>query len=177
MSVTERFNQPTLKLYKSIELLLLNAVHGQHGDNFDTSLKSVTVHFGDDIDLEALSRQLQSLQDIADIQQRSVCKSVVSLSQHILQLGKAGRICFSQIDTLIKLFLLLPVTSATAERSFSGLRRLKTYLRTYLGQSRLNHTALLQAHQDVLDRLNVLELAEQFILARDNRRIVFGHFV
>jgi hAT family C-terminal dimerisation region len=156
---------------------LLNAVHGQHGTNFDTSLKSVIEHFGDDIEPEALSRQLQSLQDIADTQQRSACQSVVSISQRILQLGNAGRICFSQIDTLIKLFLLLPVTSATAERSFSALRRLKTYLRSTMGQSRLNHTALLQVHQDVLDKLNVLELAEQFILARDNRRIAFGHFV
>ena len=39
-----------------------------------------------------------------------------------------------------KLFLskLLPVTTATCERSFSSLRRLKTYLRSTIKQTRLN---------------------------------------
>jgi len=36
----------------------------------------------------------------------------------------------------------IPVTTCAAERSFSGLRRLKTYLRSTLSQVRLNSTAL-----------------------------------
>ena len=37
----------------------------------------------------------------------------------------------------------IPVTSCSAERSFSGLRRMKTYLRSTTGQTRLNSLALL----------------------------------
>ena len=37
----------------------------------------------------------------------------------------------------------IPATSCSAERSFSGLRQLKTYLRRTMGQTRLNSVAIL----------------------------------
>jgi len=37
-----------------------------------------------------------------------------------------------------QLFVTLPLTSATAERSFSTMRRLKSYLKSTIGESRLN---------------------------------------
>ena len=37
----------------------------------------------------------------------------------------------------------IPVTSCSAERSFSGLRRIKNYLRNTMGQTRLSSLALL----------------------------------
>ena len=37
----------------------------------------------------------------------------------------------SEIDRILKIYFTFPVTSATAERSFSSLRRIKTYLRNY----------------------------------------------
>ncbi|XP_071826952.1 zinc finger MYM-type protein 1-like [Apostichopus japonicus] len=37
----------------------------------------------------------------------------------------------------------IPATSCSAERAFSGLRRLKTYLRNTMGQERLNNLAIL----------------------------------
>ena len=39
-----------------------------------------------------------------------------------------------------------PVTSVECERSFSAMRRLKTWLRRTTGQSRLNHELLLVIH-------------------------------
>jgi hypothetical protein len=77
---------------------------------------------------------------------------------------------------VIKLYQLLPVTSASAERSFSALRRLKTYLRNSMRQGRLNHCAVVHTHQDIADDLDLRRVAEDFIAARDRRRIVFGHF-
>ncbi len=34
----------------------------------------------------------------------------------------------NEVDKLVKVYLTFPVTSATAERSFSSLRRIKTFL-------------------------------------------------
>ena len=51
---------------------------------------------------------------------------------------------FPQI--LLQLFLALPLTPATAERSFSTLRRLKSYL---MGQSRLNGLAQMSINRDL----------------------------
>ena len=46
---------------------------------------------------------------------------------------------FSKVATILA---VIPATSCSAERSFSGLRRLKTYLRNTMGQNRLNSLAV-----------------------------------
>lgn len=39
----------------------------------------------------------------------------------------------------MKLLLVMPATNVTSERSFSTLRRIKTYLQTTMSQERLNY--------------------------------------
>ena len=46
---------------------------------------------------------------------------------------------FSKVASILA---VIPATSCSAERSFSGLRRLKTYLRSTMGQNRLNSLAI-----------------------------------
>ena len=46
---------------------------------------------------------------------------------------------FNHIEQLVRLLLTIPCSNAEAERSFSSLRRLKTYLRNSMNQERLNH--------------------------------------
>lgn len=46
------------------------------------------------------------------------------------------------IKLLLQLFVTLPVTSATPERTFSTLSRLKTYLRSTMMEKRLNGLAM-----------------------------------
>ena len=53
----------------------------------------------------------------------------------------------SEISTLGKL-LVMPVTNAVSERSFSALNWVKTYLRSTTGDSRLNHLMMLHVHKD-----------------------------
>ncbi len=45
---------------------------------------------------------------------------------------------FDQVETLVRLLMVVPISSVEAERSFSGLRRLKTWLRSTMTQKRLN---------------------------------------
>ena len=76
---------------------------------------------------------------------------------------------FPIISRLLKLFATLPVSTSSVERSFSTLRRLKTYLRNTCGQDRLNGLAMLYIHRDVkVTANNVLDE-----LAKDNRRLNF----
>lgn len=57
--------------------------------------------------------------------------------------------CFPNIHRLLHIFATIPVTSATAERSFSTLRRLLTYLRTTMGENRLNGLAHMSINKDI----------------------------
>ena len=44
----------------------------------------------------------------------------------------------------------LPVTTTSSERSFSTLKRLKTYLRDTIEENRLNSLALLNIHHEII---------------------------
>ena len=87
-----------------------------------------------------------------------------------------GKSMFSEVNTLLRVYLTVPMTSATAERSFSSLRRLKTYLRTTMSQKRLNHILLLHTHKVFTDELNIVEIAKEFIKVNDRRQNYFGAF-
>ena len=66
---------------------------------------------------------------------------------------------YPNIHRLMTILATLPVTTASAERSFSTLRRLKTYLRSTMSSEPLSSMALLNVHptvpcpvEEVIDR-------------------------
>jgi hypothetical protein len=63
--------------------------------------------------------------------------------------------------------------SATAERSFSVLRRLKTYVRSTMNNDRLSSLALIHIHRDFSVDLD--KVKEKFVSAK-TRRTDFGQF-
>lgn len=63
------------------------------------------------------------------------------------------------VTTLLRLFGTIPVSNATAERSFSALKRLKTYLRSTMGEERLTGLALLHVNKSTeVDPDDIIEL-------------------
>jgi hypothetical protein len=87
-----------------------------------------------------------------------------------------NRILFSEVDKLLRLFLTVPATSATAERTFSVLRRLKSYLRATMGQERLNNVILLSIYQPKFDDLDIHGIAKKFAACNERRGDFFGSF-
>ena len=83
---------------------------------------------------------------------------------------------FTEVFTLLWLVLIIPVTTATAERTFSTLRRLKTFLHSNKSQPRLNHTMPLHIHKERTDELDLVEIAKNFNAVNDRRRLYFGNF-
>jgi len=53
------------------------------------------------------------------------------------------------IKRLLMQFATIPVTICTSERSFSSLKRIKTYLRSTMGENRLNGLALINIHPEI----------------------------
>lgn len=74
---------------------------------------------------------------------------------------------FPNVARLLQMFATLPVSTATNERSFSTLARLKTYLRNTISQNRLNGLALLATSREI--PVTEEEIIE--IFAKENRRI------
>jgi hypothetical protein len=71
--------------------------------------------------------------------------------------------------------MTVPMTSATAERSFSTMRRIKTYLRQTMGQQRLNDVMLLHIHKQRTDQIDLKSVAQAFVMANDERIRYFGN--
>jgi len=85
----------------------------------------------------------------------------MSTSTNIVQLFcECENTIFPCIYKLLKILITLPVTTATSERSFSTLKRLKTYLRNTTGQSRLNGLALMNIHRDI--PLSINQIIDEF---------------
>ena len=56
---------------------------------------------------------------------------------------------FSNINILFCILFTLPVTSCSSEHSFSVLKRIKTALRSNMGNQRLTGLSLLHPHHDI----------------------------
>lgn len=78
---------------------------------------------------------------------------------------------YPNVRILLQIVATLPVSTATAERSFSTLRRLKTYLRTTMKNDRLTGLALLSINRHRI--VNKEEVLKDFV-ACEPRRIDFG---
>ncbi|XP_043478496.1 52 kDa repressor of the inhibitor of the protein kinase-like [Leptopilina heterotoma] len=89
--------------------------------------------------------------------------SVVDLIDH------CDKNLYPNINIFLIILATLPVSAATPERSFSTLRRLKTWLRASMEQERLTGLALLNIHKDLT--LDIDEIINKF--SKKNRRINF----
>lgn len=78
------------------------------------------------------------------------------------------------IRKLLSMLYALPVSTATIERSFSTLRRVKTWLRSNMNECRLSGLSMLSVH-----RTKIEEMKDEFIdnviseFAKNDRRMLF----
>ena len=79
-----------------------------------------------------------------------------------------------EVIKLAKLLLVLPATNATSERSFSTMKRIKTYLRSTTSGNLLNHCMLLHIHCKKTDQLNMTEIAKELVGNNQERLRTFG---
>lgn len=67
---------------------------------------------------------------------------------------------YPNIKALIKILCTLPVTTGSAERSFSGLKRIKSAFRSCMTTDRLSGLSLLHVHRDI--PIDIPEAIDEF---------------
>lgn len=174
-AVSDRFDQPGYRVYQSLQEVILRACKGE---TYDEYLEATLTTYKDDLSKCELEAQLPLLKPLCEdiVKEKSsnfsLCDAVCILSK----LSAAERAAFSGVWRVLKLLLVLPATNATSERSFSALRRVKTYLRTIMTQQRLNNLMVLHIHKDLVDELKLEKVAKDFVSGREGRQRVFGTF-
>lgn len=79
---------------------------------------------------------------------------------------------FPNMWVALRIAVTLPVTVASAERSFSRLKLIKTYLRSTMSQDRLNGLALMSINQEVSNQVSYDDTINEFA-TRKARRVQF----
>lgn len=125
--------------------------------------------YGDDIDCDKLETQLVTFKTYfnGNVTLHNVLEKVKGLVPPELSL-------ISEIVKILQIILVIPCTNASSERSFSTLRRVKTYLRTRLCQENLNHCIIISTYKEEVMSLNIDLIVREFVLKQQSRIDYFG---
>ncbi|XP_062507321.1 zinc finger MYM-type protein 1-like [Corticium candelabrum] len=178
MELRERFNENDYDVLTAVETLLADALT-ETKPNLSL-LQTACQFYRSDFDYSRLHHQLTvfygEIKAIASSHGKRQIESDLPAIQHIRQLfaGKGLRDSYPEVLRLLQIYLVVPVSSAESERSFSTLRRLKTWLRSSMEEERLAALALLTVEREEVLKLEeaIDELIEEFC-ARGNRRMIF----
>ncbi|KAF3837143.1 hypothetical protein F7725_004607 [Dissostichus mawsoni] len=164
-----RFDQEGLQVAALREQTVINAANGEYSGMREITAAQVP----DQFDKSRLHMQLTLL---GNLSKTKGLKTAQDVAGFIGALHPQTRELLTDVEKLIELCLCLPVSAASSERSFSTLRRLKTWLRSNMTQRRLTHLALMHVvHSDILDRMDIQPLMKRFIDNTPERKSTFGH--
>ena len=90
--------------------------------------------------------------------------SAMEIFRHVREVD-----CYPNISIAYRILFIVPVTVASAERSFSKLKLLKNYLRSTMTQERLNGLAILCIEKKLLDEIDIDPIISDFA-SRNVRR-------
>ena len=173
--IKDRFDPPGYQIYQNLEDLLLKACRGQ---DFEAELDFVCDFYAKDVKKLDLQTQLPLLRammielhasDTSKLTLKDIVKSVQDTSE-------VQKVSLCHVWVIFKLLLVMPATNASSERSFSALKRVKTYLRSTMSQKRLNDLMVLHIHQEAVDELDIKAIGNEFIGELELRKRLFGHF-
>ncbi|XP_076904604.1 uncharacterized protein LOC143560112 [Bidens hawaiensis] len=85
---------------------------------------------------------------------------VSELSKKMVETRK--HIYFPLVYRLIKLSLVLPVATASVERSFSSMKHLKTELRNRMGDGFLNDACICYIEREFLQQVTIEDVMQRF---------------
>jgi hypothetical protein len=113
---------------------------------------------------------------LALFQHKHPSKNVKDAAQNLRSMIPEVRAEYNEVEQLVRLLLVNPAASAEAERSFSALRRLKTWLRSTMTQDRLNALCVCCIHKEKLDAIDTEPLLKEFCSKNGYREGLFGKY-
>lgn len=107
------------------------------------------------------------------IQFLSIVQKENTLTDKLKKIKKVGiSDTFPNVETALKIFLTLPISNCSGERSFSLLKRIKSPLRTLITDSKLSFQAILSIEADITKMLEYDDIISDFIAKKCRRKII-----
>uniref|UniRef100_A0A2S2R2F9 Zinc finger MYM-type protein 1 n=1 Tax=Sipha flava TaxID=143950 RepID=A0A2S2R2F9_9HEMI len=123
-------------------------------------------HYKDLLDVKSISVQSE-MHVVKNYLHLSNGKSSINLEALTSVLSKN---IYPNMSKLIQVALTLPISSSTCERSFSAMRRIKTWLRSSMVQNRLKNLAIISIEKDISKKIDKEAILNLF--AKKNRYII-----
>lgn len=99
-----------------------------------------------------------------------------SLTEKLKKIHSLGIMdTFANVETALKLFLTLPISNCSGERSFSLLKRIVCPSRTLISDSKLSSLALLSIESDLTWKLDYEDVINAFIQKKQRRKCIKNH--
>ena len=144
-------------------------------ESYEENLAFVVEFYGDDFNIKQLESQLKTFRTLYS-EKTSEHPCIKNMRNVLQSLSSAQRSMLDMVCQGFHILLVMPATNCTSERSFSALRRIKSYLRSNMTQACLNHLLLLHYHQDQTDSLDLKEIGNSFISSKDICKTTFAQF-
>ena len=120
------------------------------------------------------AKEFHSFKDMfKEIMSSKTNSSVEKLTiNNVLKFMRANDMCsiYPNLSTLYHIFLTLPMSSAGAERSFSRLKLIKSYLRSTMTEERLSGLALLSIERQFATELDYDKVMDYFAKMKPRRK-------
>ena len=179
-SIDTRFDQTDIGVLRKVERLILDAYNEDHASTDD--IEQLRGSYGKFWFQTNLKEELPNLPFLLKMYNsdpshptiKRVTKIVTVCS--IFNTIKSAKEMCPAIHALLRLYLTIPMSSATAERTFSVLRRLKDWTRSRSCANHLNNIMFATMHKQRLDDLDCKSIAREFVGRNDRRRVYFGPF-
>ena len=112
--------------------------------------------YKDEFDYIQLKSQVLTLSSSLKLKlQSNMPLTMKGLIRDMQELNPGMKALLSQVFQLAQYGLVMPTSNAVSERSFSVLKRIKTYLRNTMTQNKLNHKMCLNIHTERLMQINL----------------------
>ena len=163
--IGRRFNSTNIGIMKSVQ-----ACNPSSSTFLDPSqLASLASFYNLDTDLLA-TECLLAKRTLLGPQQNESIESVIDVYRLIIPLEAA----FPTLKKLLQISLTLAVSTAQCERSFSALKRIKTYLRTTMTEQRLTDISILSIERELSKKISLDTVVSKFEGIDKNRSIVLS---
>jgi hypothetical protein len=165
--ITDRFNKDDLNPIISIYNILTATELG------DTNVieKDLNI-YNKVINSKMLITQLELFYKLKKIKNIKNFKDLIGLLRANRDFRVFFKSSYSEICILLRIYLTCPIANVTAERAFSCLKRIKTYLRSTIGQDRLSSLAVLNIENEYINLIDLDAAIDEFANIK-NRRIKF----
>jgi len=171
----ETFDRKELGVLGDMEELLVRAMKEEElSDTTVAVLNTVYAFYRQDLSNRSdLEFELKALRRILKDKD---CGSPAKFQNEFSTLNPELRSLIPNITTLVRLLLVVGISGASAERSFSVLRRLKTYLRSTMTQKRLTHLSTLCIERERAQNIDTKNILSLFV-NNDVREKKFGRIL